>query len=125
MNAARMFSSPCIRTRLQPGLSPALEFVRFGLTVKYRLTTALARLRERGNRELPTHRESKGPRRTATLAVKFGVCWALVLLFPQFLPAQFSVNDLPKLGAYESERASSYDRSGGNGDYRTLKAGET
>jgi hypothetical protein len=28
-----------------------LEFVTFGLTAKYQLTTALARLRERGDRE--------------------------------------------------------------------------
>ena len=31
--------------------APPLEFVLFGLTAKYQLTTALARLRERGDRE--------------------------------------------------------------------------
>jgi hypothetical protein len=31
-------------------LSRALEFLHFGLTAKYQLTTALARLRERGDR---------------------------------------------------------------------------
>jgi hypothetical protein len=31
------------------GFAPPPEFVHFGLTAKYRLTTALARLRERGN----------------------------------------------------------------------------
>jgi hypothetical protein len=39
--------------------------------------------------------------------------------------AQFSVSTLPRLGEYESRRTSSYDRSGANGDYRSLKAGET
>jgi len=33
------------------GGAPPLEFVHFGLTAKYQLTTALARLRERGDRE--------------------------------------------------------------------------
>ena len=33
------------------GFSRALEFVHLGLEVKYQLTTALARLRERGDRE--------------------------------------------------------------------------
>ena len=39
--------------------------------------------------------------------------------------AQFAVNSLPTLGEYESRRTSSYDKSGSNGDYRRLKAGET
>ena len=39
--------------------------------------------------------------------------------------AQFAVNNLPTLGEYESRRTSSYDKSGSNGDYRRLKAGET
>ena len=38
--------------------------------------------------------------------------------------AQFTDNTLPKFGEYESRRVSSYDQSGGNGDYRRLKAGE-
>jgi hypothetical protein len=33
------------------GLVPTLEFVHFGLRAKYQLTTALARLREKGGRE--------------------------------------------------------------------------
>lgn len=39
--------------------------------------------------------------------------------------AQIPIVSLPKLADYESERVSSYDRSGGNADYRSLKAGET
>lgn len=39
------------------------------------------------------------------------------------LPAQFSVDRLSQLNEYESQRASSYDRRGGNGDYRNLKTG--
>jgi hypothetical protein len=54
----------------------------------------------------------------------------LALLFTiavlvQGLPAQFAVDKLTKLGDYESRRTSSYDRTGSNGDYRHLKAGET
>ena len=41
------------------------------------------------------------------------------------LLAQFSVSDLAHLGNHESQRSSSYDRSGGNGDYRSLKSGAT
>lgn len=37
--------------------------------------------------------------------------------------AQFAVGDLPKLGNYESRRASSYARDGTNRDYENLKAG--
>jgi hypothetical protein len=44
-------------------------------------------------------------------------CYALFLFLPAFLWAQFSVGDLPKLKEYESERASSFDRTGGNRDY--------
>jgi len=44
-------------------------------------------------------------------------------LFASWLSAQFSVNQLPQLGDYESERSSSYDRTGANGDYRNLRAG--
>jgi D-arabinan exo alpha-(1,3)/(1,5)-arabinofuranosidase (non-reducing end) len=39
--------------------------------------------------------------------------------------AQFGVSALPRLEEYESRRTSSYDRTGANGDYRSLKAGET
>ena len=41
-------ASCCIRARL---LAVPRSFVQFGLTANYRLTTALARLRERGDRE--------------------------------------------------------------------------
>src|SRR5205823_7831696 len=41
------------------------------------------------------------------------------------LLAQFSVSDLAHLRNHESQRSSSYDRSGGNGDYRVLKSGAT
>jgi hypothetical protein len=48
---------------------------------------------------------------------------------PFFLPAvlwaQFSVADLPKLKDYESERASSYDSTGGNHDYVSVDPGQT
>ena len=37
----------------------------------------------------------------------------------------FAVKDLARLGNHESQRASSYDHSGGNGDYRSLKSGAT
>ena len=49
---------------------------------------------------------------------------ALILLVPA-LAAQFSVSPLTRLGDYESRRTSSYDRTGGNADYRRLPAGET
>jgi hypothetical protein len=39
--------------------------------------------------------------------------------------AQYAVSDLPQLRNYESRRTSSYDRSGGNGDYRSLPPGAT
>jgi hypothetical protein len=41
------------------------------------------------------------------------------------LAAQFAVDGLTHLGDYESRRASSYDRTGANADYRHLKPGET
>ena len=46
-----------------------------------------------------------------------------MLLFPAALWGQFSVADLPKLKDYESERASSFDRSGGNHDYVSIDPG--
>ena len=39
--------------------------------------------------------------------------------------AQFSVRDLARLRDYESRRASSFDRTGANRDYESLKAGQT
>lgn len=47
-----------------------------------------------------------------------------VVLLASPAPAQFSVDALSRLGDYESRRSSSYDRTGGNGDYRSLKPGE-
>jgi hypothetical protein len=41
------------------------------------------------------------------------------------LSAQVAVDQLTRLGDYESRRASSYDRTGANADYRHLKPGET
>ncbi len=41
------------------------------------------------------------------------------------LLAQFSVSDLAHLRNHESQRSSSYDLSGGNGDYRSLESGAT
>ena len=50
-------------------------------------------------------------------------CLLLSLLCAVPLHAQFSVADLSQLRDYESHRTSSFDRSGGNGDYQNLKAG--
>src|SRR5271169_3522074 len=56
------------------------------------------------------------------LALSLGI----LLLSPELLlQAQSSIDRLSQLEDYQSERSSSYDRSGGNGDYRSLKAGET
>jgi len=53
-------------------------------------------------------------------------CWAaLACLLPQTSWCQFAVGDLSVLRDYQSQRSSSYDRSGGNGDYRSLHEGET
>jgi hypothetical protein len=48
----------------------------------------------------------------------------VLIVLARSLAAQFAVDQLTRLGNYESRRASSYDRSGGNADYRHLKAGE-
>jgi hypothetical protein len=48
-----------------------------------------------------------------------------LLVLAKSMAAQSGVGALTKLGDYESRRASSYDRSGANADYRHLKAGET
>jgi hypothetical protein len=40
-----------------------------------------------------------------------------------FATGQFSVENLSRLGDYDSRRTSSYDRTGANHDYATLKAG--
>nr|HXJ91845.1 glycoside hydrolase family 172 protein [Terriglobia bacterium] len=49
----------------------------------------------------------------------------LLLSAGAVLRAQDPIGGLSQLEDYQSERSSSYDRSGGNGDYRSLKAGET
>jgi hypothetical protein len=43
----------------------------------------------------------------------------------QSLFAQYSIKDLAQLRDYDSQRSSSFDRTGGNHDYQSLKAGET
>lgn len=48
-----------------------------------------------------------------------------LLVFSGSALAQFNIEDLPRLRNYESQRDSSYDRSGANGDYRSLKPGQT
>jgi len=52
-------------------------------------------------------------------------CCAVFLFLPAFLWAQFSGGDLSKLKDYESERASSFDRTGGNHDYVSVDPGQT
>ena len=53
------------------------------------------------------------------------VTLVFVLLLSQSGFAQFAVRELTRLGDYESQRASSFDRTGANGDYRNIKAGQT
>jgi hypothetical protein len=48
-----------------------------------------------------------------------------LLVLAKSMSAQSAIGALARLGDYESHRASSYDRSGSNADYRRLKAGET
>ena len=48
-----------------------------------------------------------------------------IVVLARGLSAQFAVGTLTRLGDYESRRTSSYDRTGANGDYSHLKAGET
>jgi hypothetical protein len=48
-----------------------------------------------------------------------------VLAFVSSARAQFSVDSLWQLRPYESQRSSSYDRTGGNRDYISVKSGET
>lgn len=49
----------------------------------------------------------------------------LFILLPAALCAQYSVSDLPRLKDYDSERASSYDHTGGNHDYVSVDPGQT
>jgi hypothetical protein len=51
--------------------------------------------------------------------------FALLLFFPALVRAQYPISDLPTLNNYESQRASSYDRKGGNGDYVSIDPGQT
>jgi hypothetical protein len=52
--------------------------------------------------------------------------WTLLaFLLPHTSWCQFAVGDLPTLRDYQSQRSSSYDLSGGNGDYRSLSTGQT
>jgi hypothetical protein len=48
-----------------------------------------------------------------------------VLFIAKGLAAQYPVGSLTRLGDYESRRTSSFDRTGSNGDYRSLKPGQT
>ncbi len=57
--------------------------------------------------------------------VKTYLCIAFLLLLSRTLWCQFSISDLPHLRTYESRRISSFDRSGGNQDYRRVDPGET
>jgi len=52
--------------------------------------------------------------------------WLILFFFPAIVGAQqFSVSDLSKLNNYESDRASSFDRSGGNHDYVSVDPAQT
>jgi hypothetical protein len=57
--------------------------------------------------------------------MKLWACLVILTLEAQIAVGQESVKWLAQLGDYESQRSSSYDRTGANGDYRSLKAGET
>src|SRR5580692_2149062 len=50
---------------------------------------------------------------------------ACIVLCASVLPAQYSVSNLSQLGDYQSARSSSFDRTGGNHDYVSLRPGET
>src|SRR5262252_7465632 len=55
--------------------------------------------------------------------------WTIAALIPIALcwpaAAQFAVGDLAHLRNYDSERTSSFDRTGANHDYESLKPGQT
>jgi hypothetical protein len=53
------------------------------------------------------------------------LCFAALLLSSHALWSQYSVQDLPQLQDYESQRSSSFDPSGGNHDYVSVNPGET
>ena len=57
---------------------------------------------------------------------RFSGLFTLVLALLASVPAwsQYSVSDLARLRNYESQRSSSYDRSGGNDDSSELKSGQ-
>ena len=50
---------------------------------------------------------------------------ALMLCSHPLWSQQYSVQDLPQLQDYESQRSSSFDQTGGNHDYVTVNPGET
>ncbi|MGB8114024.1 MAG: DUF2961 domain-containing protein, partial [Candidatus Sulfotelmatobacter sp.] len=50
---------------------------------------------------------------------------AFLVLVPGVLWGQYSVSDLPQLKDYDSERASSFDHTGGNHDYVSVDPGQT
>ena len=50
---------------------------------------------------------------------------AWTVLYAPVLLAQYSVSNLAQLGDYQSARSSSFDRTGGNHDYTSIKPGET
>ena len=50
---------------------------------------------------------------------------ACALLFAPGLRAQYSVSNLPQLGDYQSQRSSSFDRTGANHDYTSIPPGGT
>src|ERR1700722_13002218 len=65
-------------------------------------------------------------RKGGAIGMKRSYLYTAVFLFlPAVLWAQFSLADLPRLKDYESERASSYDRTGGNHDYVSVDPGQT
>jgi hypothetical protein len=64
-------------------------------------------------------------KKKVTTVLKASVPIALLLLSCRGVWCQFSVSDLAHLRPYESERSSSFDRSGGNHDYRSIKPGAT
>jgi hypothetical protein len=53
--------------------------------------------------------------------IALGLLAVSLLVVPAL--AQFTVSDLSQLRDYESHRTSSYEKAGGNGDYKNLKAG--
>src|SRR5262249_50123173 len=57
------------------------------------------------------------------LPMRLGLACLALTLSAGISLAQFSVSDLSRLRDYESQRTSSFDRTGANHDYENLKAG--